>query len=75
METSQVLSQEQRHTLESVYTFIRGATVYLEAHRPVVCAEDEPQVSNLLNFGVLCMSRLVEQFPEIAEWKKRGGAA
>jgi hypothetical protein len=75
MQASRSLTQEQQHTLESVYTFIRGATVYLEAHRPVVRAEDEPQITNLLNFGGLCQSRLVEQFPEIAEWEQRGGAA
>ena len=74
MQAARILSQEQRHTLESVYTFIRGTTTYLEAIVPVVRAEDEPQISNLLNFGVLCQSRLVEQFPEIAEWEKRGGA-
>jgi len=75
MQAARILSQEQRHTLESVYTFIRGATIYLEAHRDVVCVEDSQQVTNLINFGVLCQSRLVEQFPEIAEWEKRGGAA
>ena len=75
MQAARILSQEQRHTLESVYTFIKAATVYLEAIVPIVRAEDEPQVSNLLNFGVLCQSRLTEQFPEIAEWEHRGGAA
>jgi len=75
MQAARILSQEQRHTLESVYTFIRGATIYLEAHRDVVRAEDSQQVTNLVSFGVLCQSRLVEQFPEIAEWERRGDAA
>jgi len=75
MQAARILSQEQRHTLESVYTFIKGATIYLEAHRDIVRAEDSQQITNLLNFGELCQSRLVEQFAEIAEWERRGGAA
>jgi hypothetical protein len=67
------LTQEQRHTLKSAYVFLRGATVYLEAIQPIVIPEDQPQVNNLLDLGVLCISKLVENFPEIAVWEQGGG--
>ena|SRR5215813_11385117 len=56
MQAARSLSQEQRRTLESIYTFLRGATVYLEAVHAGVCSEDGLHVKNLLNFGMLCMS-------------------
>jgi hypothetical protein len=64
------LTPEQKHTLKLAYTFLRGSTVYLEAIQPVVIPEDQFQVVNLLNLGVLCTSKLVENFPEIAEWER-----
>lgn len=66
------LSPEQKHSFASTYTFLRGATVYLEAVQPIVRAEDRLHIDNLLNFDVLCMSRRVENFDEIAEWEWRG---
>jgi hypothetical protein len=66
------LTQEQQRTLESTYSFLKAATVYLEAHAAVVCAEDFAHAGSLVNFGVLCISRLVEFFPEIAEFERRG---
>lgn len=68
-----ILSPEQRHTLKSAYTFLRGSTVYLEAIQPIVIPEDQPLVVNLLNLGVLCISKLVENFPEIAVWEEEAG--
>ena len=68
------LTQDQQRTLESVYTFLRGVTIYLTAHKYTVCAEDEPQLSNLLNFGMLCLSRLTQAFPEVEEFERRGSA-
>jgi hypothetical protein len=72
---SEILTPEQRHTLRLAYTFLHGATVYLEAIQPIVIPEDQPQVSNLLDLGVLCISKLVENFPEIAVWEERAGGA
>ena len=74
MQAARILSQEQRRTLESAYSFIRSATIYLTAHKYVCREADELQVSNLINFGVLVTSRLVEYFPEVKEWENRGGA-
>jgi len=68
MQAARILSQEQQHTLQSVYTFIKAATVYLEAIVPVVRAEDERQVLSLVDLGYLCQSKLFEQFPEILEF-------
>ena len=64
------MTQDQRHTLESTYTFLRGATVYLEAVLPCVCPEDETHVNNLLKLGKLCMTDLARSFPEVAEWER-----
>jgi hypothetical protein len=64
------LTLEQKHTLKLAYTFLRGATVYLEAIQPVVIPEDQHQVVNLLNLGVLGISKLIENFPEIALWEQ-----
>ena len=74
METSRSLTQEQQHTLESVYTFVKGAVIYLAAHGDVCREADEVQVRSLVDLGVLCQARLLEQFPELREWVfGRGG--
>jgi hypothetical protein len=64
------LSEEQRFSLKSTYTFLKAATIYFEAHEPIVRPEDKPHLENLINLGVLCMARLVENFPECAEWER-----
>jgi len=75
METSRSLTQEQQHTLESVYTFVKGAVIYLAAHGDVCREADEVQVRSLVDLGVLCQARLLEQFPEVRNWVfDRGGA-
>lgn len=68
----EILSPEQRHTLKLAYTFLRGSTVYLESIQPIVIPEDQFHVVNLLNLGVLCTSKLVENFPKIAVWEQGG---
>lgn len=66
------LSQEQKTCLESVYTFLQGATVYLQAVEHVACPEDGPHVKGLLDLGSLCMSRMLEYFPEVVEFRRGG---
>lgn len=72
---SNTLSPEQKHALESTYTFLKGATVYLEAVQPCVLPKDRVHLDNLVNFGVLCISLLVENFPEVALLERTGGAS
>jgi hypothetical protein len=45
------LSQEQRSTLTSVYTFAHGSVLYLEAALARVRPEDELHLGNLIRFG------------------------
>ena len=68
MQASHSLSQDQQHTLESVYTFIKAAVIYLGAHSYVCDGADERQVLSLVDLGYLCQSKLFEQFPEIREF-------
>lgn len=68
------LSQDEQFALKSTYTFLKAATIYFEAHEPIVRLEDKSHLENLINLGVLCMARLVESFPECAEWEKDGAA-
>lgn len=75
MQAPRILSQEQRHALESTYTFLKGATVYLEAVQPCVLPEDRVHLDNLVNFGVLCISLLAENFSEVASWERTSGAS
>ena len=76
MQSKLSLSPEQRHALEAVYAFLRSASIYLEAHAPVVRGADEQQVASLVELGALCQTLLLEQFPELREWVfGRGGAA
>jgi hypothetical protein len=69
------LNEEQRFSLKSTYTFLRAATIYFEAHEPIVRPEDKLHLENLINLGVLCMARLVESFPACAEWERGKGGA
>jgi hypothetical protein len=66
------LSQEQKICLESVYTFLQGATVYLRAVEHVVFPEDVAQLKGLVELGWLCLSRLPEYFPEVREFQRGG---
>ncbi len=70
MEAPSTLSQEQKTCLESVYTFLQGATVYLQAVERVVYPEDVAHLKNLLELGSLCIGRLPEYFPEVAEFQR-----
>jgi hypothetical protein len=67
------LNHSQRYALTSTYTFLQGVTEYLESVLPIVCAEDELHVGNLLTLGKLCLAELVRNFPDVAEWEKLGG--
>jgi hypothetical protein len=66
------LSEEQRFSLKSTYTFLKAATIYFEAHESIVRPEDKSHLDNLINLGVLCMARMVENFPDCAEWECGG---
>jgi len=71
-EPVRILSQEQKICLESVFAFLKCATVYLRAVEHVACAEDVPQLKGLLELGSLCMSRLPEYTPEVREFQRGG---
>ena len=71
MATGSLLSPEQTATLQSVLTFLKGVTVYLEAALPCVLPEDEAHVRSLLDHGALCTSKLAKNFPDLAEWQKQ----
>jgi len=73
-QAARILTREQRLALEAVYAFIRGTTIYLEAIVPVVRDADERQVKSLTELGVLCQTRLLEQFPEVRDFALGGGA-
>jgi len=67
---------EQRSTLESTYTFLRGAGVFLEAVQPALTGEDRLNAENLRQLAALCEHKLVESFPDLHEWlaeRTRGG--
>lgn len=72
MEARSTLSQEQKLCIESVYTFLQGATVYLQAVEHVAYPEDVVHVKGLADLGSLCMSRMLEYFPEVVEFRARG---
>lgn len=73
MQTQCSLSQDQERVLQGVFAFTKAVTVYLESHLPCITNEtDQRHVENLLNFGVLNLSRLVSFFHEIEAWEKRG---
>jgi hypothetical protein len=59
------LSQEQRSTLTSVYTFALGSVLYLEAALSRASAEDALHLSNLARFGRLCLAHMETSFPGI----------
>lgn len=65
------LSSEQVHTLESTYTALHAIVVYLESHQPYVIEEDQAAIQRLLDFAVLCISRLVEHFAEVKAWEEK----
>ena len=65
------LSREQVHTLQGTYTCLTGLVTYLEAHKPYTVEEDQRAIENLINFGVLNLSRLVEHFDTIAAWEQK----
>ena len=66
------LTREQIHTLQGTYTCLTGLVTYLTAHKPYVQPEDEAAIENLINSGVLNLSRLVEHFDAVAEWEQKG---
>ncbi len=68
------LSPQQRSALESTYTFLRAVTVHLEAALPHMRGWDETSCKNMIAFSVLCQSKLVQSFPEVAEWEKAAHA-
>jgi len=75
MEAKVSLSPEQQHTLESVYTFIKGAVIHPRAYSFVYSGADEKQVLSLIERGLSCQSGLLGQFPELREWVFRRGDA
>lgn len=70
MEAPHTLSQEQKTCLEGVFTFLQGATVYLQAVEHVAYPEDAGHLKGLLDLGALCLSRLSDYFPDVAEFKR-----
>ena len=68
------LSPSQRHTLESVYSNLKAISNYLDDKIPHLQPFDQLHARNLFDWTVLSISRLVEHFPEVAEWERRGGA-
>jgi hypothetical protein len=72
---SRSLSQEQLRTLQSTYTCLRTGVTHLESIIPHLQAWDELHAKNLLSFSQLCISKLVQNFSEVAEWERRGGVS
>lgn len=70
--TEAILSKEQQHVLESAYTVLSAVTTYLTHHAVCIREEDSIAVERLVDFGVLVKSRLVQFFPTVEEFEKRG---
>jgi hypothetical protein len=68
------LSQEQIQTLQSTYTCLRVIAPYVQALIPCLRGWDELHAKNMHNFAQLCLSKLVQHFPEVAEFQ-RGNSA
>jgi len=77
-EPSGTLSPQQRHALESVYSFLTGVRPTIESLSRLFIPESEKLLArNLEDWAELVQHRLVEAFPEILTWVeewKRGGA-
>jgi hypothetical protein len=58
---------DQRLALEVSYAFIRAVVAFFESHAVIV--RDE-QVAELINFGVFCISQLVQEFPSVAAFEQ-----
>lgn len=74
MEARSTLSLEQKHSLESTYSCLRAISAYLDDKIPRLQPFDQLHARNLFDWTVLSVKRLVEHFPEVAEWERRGGA-
>lgn len=74
MQAPSSLTPGQRHTLESTYSCLKALSAYLEDKIPRLQPFDQLHARNLFDWTVLAISRLVEHFPEVAEWERRGGA-
>lgn len=76
-EPARTLSPEQKTCLESVYTFLHSATVYLASVAPIADEVDKRMLEGLLELGAICMKRLPQYFPELEplaeEWRRRSG--
>ena len=71
------LSPQQRHALESTYTFFRGVTAFLESlDSAALQLDDRLTVANLRELAASCEHKLLEGFPELhswlAEWTRGG---
>jgi hypothetical protein len=56
---------EQRQTLESIYTFLKGAEVFLEAVQPALTAEDRLCAENLRDLAGVCGDRVEQRSPRV----------
>lgn len=65
------LSEEQKLSIYSAYTFTHSATVYLRC-LPIVREEDATQLQSLVELRELSLRRLVDYFPEAKELSRRG---
>ncbi len=71
MEAGRILSEEQRHALELIRTFLRGATAFLESAE-MPNPDDRLVAANLCELADVAMRRLIEAFPELlADWGGR----
>ena len=71
-QTEASLSKAQQHVLESAYTVLSAVTTYLTHHAVCLREEDSIAVERLVDFSVLVKSRLVQFFPTVEEFEKRG---
>ncbi len=68
MESPRILSSEQRHALESSYTFFKGVTAFLESIESKLAPDEKLMAGNLRDLAGPCERKLVEAFPELLEW-------
>ncbi len=59
---------EQKHALESTYTFFKGVTPFLRSMEERLQPEEKLQAENLCDLAQLCEHKLIEAFPGLLEW-------
>ena len=78
MQARNSLSAKQRDSLESFFTFIKGAQVLLEAVHPFLQPHEKLAAFNLRDLATLSERKLMDAFPEMHEWLTawtRGGVS